>query len=138
MNNAPAEIAKKEKVLKKVKELMEVNLMIGHRGVRLCITNPEIYEMQVRALLEALGEGIKAGKTIKLEITLTDVTDVNELIYMRKTVFEPIKAELEKQYGVEIPYMYGSMVEWVRAVFILLLCNQRPHTGNFLIFQRGC
>jgi len=116
MKNAPAEeIAKKEKVLKKVKELMEVNPMIGHRGVRLGITNPEIYEMQVRALLEALGEGIKAGKTIKLEIMLPNVTDVNELIHMRKTVFEPIKAELEKKYGVSIPYMYGSMVECVRA-----------------------
>ena len=63
----------------------------------------------------ATGEGIKDRKTIKLEIMLPNVTDVNELIHMRKTVFEPIKAELEKHYGVEIPYMYGSMVECVRA-----------------------
>jgi len=116
MKGASAEeLAAKEKVLNKVKELMEVNPMIGHRGVRLGITNPEIYEMQVRALLSAEAECKKENVKVHLEIMLPNVTDPNELIWMREHVFTPIKAEVEKQYGMELEYMYGSMVECVRA-----------------------
>ena len=114
--NAPAaEIEKKEVVLKKVKELMEVNPMIGHRGVRLGITNPEIYTMQVRALFEAEAECKKAGVKVCLEIMLPNVTDVNELTWMRTHVFTPVKEQVERECGTSIEYMYGSMVECVRA-----------------------
>ena len=105
----------KERVLKKVKELMEVNPMIGHRGIRLGITHPEIYEMQARAIFEAEGECIKAGKDIHVECMLPNLTDVNELIWMKANVMDIAHDDAEKKYGVKIPYMYGTMVECVRA-----------------------
>ncbi len=109
------EIAKKEVLLAKVKELMEVNPMIGHRGVRLGITNPEIYSMQVRALMEAEAQCLKEGVKVHLEIMLPNVTDVNELTWMRTNVFTPIREQVEKETGTKLEYMYGSMVECVRA-----------------------
>ena len=108
-------LAEKEEVLKKVKELMEVNPMIGHRGIRLGTTNPEIYEMQIRAFLEATAEVIKEGIKTHAEVMIPNVTEVNELIHLRKTVIEPVRAEVEKKYGIKVPFMYGTMVECVRA-----------------------
>jgi pyruvate,orthophosphate dikinase len=114
-NASESEIQAKEVILNKVKELMEVNPMIGHRGVRLGITNPEIYSMQVRALLEAEAECLKNGVDVHLEVMLPNVTDLNELIWMKERIFLPIKSDVEKQYGTKSKYMYGSMVECVRA-----------------------
>ncbi|GAB1221386.1 hypothetical protein ENUP19_0340G0030 [Entamoeba nuttalli] len=108
-------LAEKEVVLKKVKELMEVNPMIGHRGIRLGTTNPEIYEMQIRAFLEATAEVIKEGVKTHAEIMIPNVTEVNELINLRKNVLEPVHEEVEKKYGIKVPFMYGTMVECVRA-----------------------
>ncbi|MEM3341889.1 MAG: pyruvate, phosphate dikinase, partial [Thermoplasmata archaeon] len=108
-------LAQKEKTLKKVKELSEVNPMIGHRGVRLGITNPEIYEMQVRAILEAGAEMIKSGMKPKIEIMIPNVTDVNELKYMKEKIFAPVEEAVKKETGVEVPYSFGTMVECVRA-----------------------
>ncbi|EMS17619.1 pyruvate,orthophosphate dikinase [Entamoeba histolytica HM-3:IMSS] len=108
-------LAEKEVVLKKVKELMEVNPMIGHRGIRLGTTNPEIYEMQIRAFLEATAEVIKEGIKTHAEIMIPNVTEVNELINLRKNVLEPVHEEVEKKYGIKVPFMYGTMVECVRA-----------------------
>ena len=108
-------LAEKEFVLKKVKELMEVNPMIGHRGIRLGTTNPEIYEMQIRAFLEATAEVIKEGIKTHAEVMIPNVTEVNELTHLRKTVIEPVQKEVEEKYGFKIPFMYGTMVECVRA-----------------------
>jgi len=113
---APAEeIAKKEVVLEKVKELMEVNPMIGHRGIRLGITNPEIYEMQMRAVCEAGAHLTKANIPFHVEVMLPNLTDVNELIWMRKNVIDRVVDEVEKETGVRCPFKYGTMVECVRA-----------------------
>jgi pyruvate,orthophosphate dikinase len=110
-----ADIAPKERVLKKVKELMEVNPMIGHRGIRLGVTNPEIYEMQIKAIIEAGAQCIKDKKEIHVEIMLPNVTDVNELTYMREKVVAPLSEQVEKETGIKVPFMYGTMVECVRA-----------------------
>ena len=116
MAGAPAEeIAKEERTLNKVKELMEVNPMIGHRGIRLGITHPEIYEMQMRAVLEAACDCHDKGIETHVEVMLPNLTDVNELIYMRKNIVDPIVAEIEKERGFRPPFMYGTMVECVRA-----------------------
>ncbi|KAH3758196.1 pyruvate, phosphate dikinase [Pelomyxa schiedti] len=108
-------IIHKTRVMKKVKELMEVNPMIGHRGIRLGVTHPEIYEMQARAILDATAECIKAGKEVHVELMLPNLTDVNELIWMRENVMNRVVAELEAKHNMKIPFMYGTMVECVRA-----------------------
>jgi pyruvate,orthophosphate dikinase len=109
------ELAPKERVLKKVKELMEVNPMIGHRGIRLGITHPDIYAMQMRAVLEAGAIITKQGLEPHIELMLPNLTDVNELIYMREHVVDPLIAQVEKESGVKVPFAYGTMVECVRA-----------------------
>ena len=109
-----AVIARKQLMLKKVRELDEVNPMLGHRGVRLGMTFPEIYDMQIRAILEAAAycqrEGIKASP----EIMVPQVITSQELIRVHKSV-ERILAELESSLGIKIKFKFGSMVETVRA-----------------------
>jgi len=107
-------IAKKELTLRKVRELHEVNPMLGHRGVRLGITYPEIYAMQIRAILEATAECIKEGIDIHPEIMVPQVTTAQELKFVKKSV-DSIQAEIEKSYDVKLKFEFGSMVEVVRA-----------------------
>jgi pyruvate,orthophosphate dikinase len=108
-------IAPKERILKKIKELAEVNPMIGHRGIRLGITHPEIYEMQIRALMQAGAQCIKDKVDIHFEIMMPNVTDVNEIIFMKEHVVDPVVIEVEKETGIKVPFMYGTMIECVRA-----------------------
>ena len=77
-------IAKKELMLKKVKELYEVNPMLGHRGVRLGMSYPEIYQMQIRSILEAAALCAKQGTPILPEIMVPQVITVQELIKVKK------------------------------------------------------
>ena len=107
-------IAKKELMLKKVKELYEVNPMLGHRGVRLGMTYPEIYQMQVRSILEAAALCIKEGTPILPEIMVPQVITVNELKAV-KIYVDQIQEEVEKQYGIVLDFKFGTMVETVRA-----------------------
>ncbi len=107
-------IAKKELTLRKVRELQEVNPMLGHRGVRLGITYPEIYAMQIRAILEATAECLKDGIDIHPEIMVPQVTTAQELKRVKKLV-DSIQAEVETSYDVKLKFEFGSMVEVVRA-----------------------
>ncbi len=107
-------IAKKELMLKKVKELYEVNPMLGHRGVRLGMTYPEIYKMQFRSILEAAALCIKEGTPILPEIMVPQVITVNELKAV-KIYVDQIQEEVEKQYGIVLDFKFGTMVETVRA-----------------------
>ena len=107
-------IAKKELMLKKVKELFEVNPMLGHRGVRLGMTYPEIYQMQIRSILEAAAQCTKQGKLISPEIMVPQVITVKELIKV-KTYVDQLKEEVESQHGISLKFKFGTMVETVRA-----------------------
>ena len=107
-------IAKKELMLKKVRELVESNPMLGHRGVRLGITNPEIYTMQIRAILEAVAECVKEGVAIEPELMVPQVCTVRELERIKAIVDEQ-KAEIEQSYGVALNFKFGTMMEVVRA-----------------------
>jgi len=107
-------IEKKESILKMVRTLFETNPMLGHRGVRLGITFPEIYNMQIRAILEAAAECIKEGDHVCPEIMVPQVCTSQELIRV-KTYVDTIHAEVEKQYGVKVEFKFGTMVEVVRA-----------------------
>lgn len=108
-------ISKKEQMLRKVRELHEVNPMLGHRGVRLGMTYPEIYEMQIRGILEATAECLKAGVDVKPEIMVPQVAIPNELIAVKKMV-ERITLEVEASHGVKLDVVkFGTMIEVVRA-----------------------
>ncbi|MDI6718229.1 MAG: pyruvate, phosphate dikinase [Methanomicrobiales archaeon] len=107
-------IEKKESMLKKVRALHEINPMLGHRGVRLGLTFPEIYAMQIRAILEAAAECQKAGIEVHPEIMAPQVCTAQELKRVREWV-EEIRADVEKANGVRLDVRFGSMLEVVRA-----------------------
>ncbi len=100
---------------RRVLALHENNPMLGHRGVRLGISYPEITEMQVRAILEATAELIKEGKKALPEIMVPVTCTVNELAHQKKIVERVYKEVCEKMKMKKIPYLYGTMIETPRA-----------------------
>jgi pyruvate,orthophosphate dikinase len=102
---------------KRVDALHEVNPMMGLRGVRLGIVFPEISETQFRALFEATAQLMKEGNHPHLEIMVPLTINVKELEH-QKAIAERVKAEVEKQYGLTIEYMYGTMIEIPRATLV--------------------
>jgi pyruvate,orthophosphate dikinase len=107
-------LVKKERMLRKVRELQETNPMLGHRGVRLGITYPEIYEMQIEAILEAAAECAKKGIDVHPEIMVPQVITSQELANVKATV-ERRTAELRKEFGQGVDFKFGTMIETVRA-----------------------
>ncbi|MHA1637412.1 MAG: putative PEP-binding protein, partial [Candidatus Thorarchaeota archaeon] len=101
-------------VKKRGEQLHENNPMMGHRGARLGITYPEVYEMQVRAILEAGIELKKAGKEVQLEIMIPVTIGAAELKSMELTV-QRIHKEVEDATGEKIEFLYGTMIEIPRA-----------------------
>ncbi|MCB1758420.1 MAG: pyruvate, phosphate dikinase, partial [Gammaproteobacteria bacterium] len=107
-------IAKKETMLRKVRALFETNPMLGHRGVRLGITFPEIYSMQIRAALEAAADCSKKGIDVHPQIMVPQVCTAEELKYVKKHV-DQILAEVEAECGHKLNFRFGTMIEVVRA-----------------------
>jgi len=107
-------LARKEAMLKKVHLLSEVNPMLGHRGVRLGITYPEIYAMQIQAVLEAAAECVKEGIRVEPEIMVPQVCTVEELKRVQALV-DAARRDVESRVGVKLDFKFGSMVEVVRA-----------------------
>ncbi len=107
-------IHKKEKTLKKVRALSEVNPMLGHRGVRLGITYPEIYSMQIQAILEAAALCAREGIEVYPEIMVPQVATVEELVRIHSYV-KRIHQVVELTHGINVGYKFGSMLEVVRA-----------------------
>jgi len=107
-------IVKKETMLKKVRALYEVNPMLGHRGVRLGITFPEIYSMQIRAVLEAAAECVLEGIEVHPEVMVPQVCTAQELRRVREYV-DGLKKAVEAHYGVTVNLKFGTMMEVVRA-----------------------
>ena len=84
--------------------------MLGHRSVRMAITNPEIPEMQIKAVLDAAAELIKEGKHPKPEIEIPLVIIAPEV----KAILEiavKVAAQVKKEQGIAVPYALGTMVE---------------------------
>jgi len=99
-----------------VNELKEVNPMLGHRGVRLGMTYPEIYEMQVRALFEAVVHlKQKEGINIVPEIMIPQVSTAKEVQWVKERIEEVRREISEKNGGTELNYRLGTMIEVVRA-----------------------
>jgi pyruvate,orthophosphate dikinase len=107
-------IVKKEQMLKKVHELHEVNPMLGHRGVRLGLTYPEIYKMQIQAILEATAECQEAGIEVRPEIMVPQVCTAEELRQVKLFVDE-LQETIEASYKVKLNFKFGTMIEVVRA-----------------------
>lgn len=102
-------------VLKKKRdELHEFNPMLGHRGCRLGITFPEIYEMQVYAIMEAACEVAKEGVKVYPEIMIPLVGHYKELEMLREMTVR-VADEVMKQYGITLKYLVGTMIELPRA-----------------------
>ncbi len=99
----------------KVESLHEFNPMLGHRGCRLAITYPEIYDMQVQAIMEAACELIKnEGYDIVPEIMIPLVSEVKELAILRASAIR-VADEVIARYGVAVTYLIGTMIELPRA-----------------------
>ncbi len=100
------ELAEKKKLLARVEQLHEFNPMLGHRGVRLGITYPEITEMQARAIMEAACQLNKEGLKVVPEIMIPLVGDVREL-RDQKVIVDRVAAEVMKEQGVKIKTWSG-------------------------------
>ncbi|HHH42527.1 MAG TPA: pyruvate, phosphate dikinase [Gammaproteobacteria bacterium] len=107
-------IEKKEAMLKKVRALYEVNPMLGHRGVRLGLSFPEIYSMQISAILEAAAECRKEGFDVQPEIMVPQVCTSQELKRVKSYV-DAVHAVVENKYGLKVDFKFGSMMEVVRS-----------------------
>jgi len=113
------ELAKKmdtdiETIKKRVGRLKEANPMLGHRGCRLGITYPEIYQMQVKAILEAALEVKKEGKEVIPNIMIPLAGDVNEVKNIKEKVVKPVHDEVFAD-NEELDYKVGTMIEIPRA-----------------------
>jgi pyruvate,orthophosphate dikinase len=106
-----------EELRKRAEALRENNPMLGHRGVRLGVTYPEVTEMQVRAILEAAGELIKEGKKAYPEIMIPVTCAETELTHQKQLV-DKVAKEVKAKLGVRIPYLYGTMIEIPRAALV--------------------
>lgn len=120
-------IAKKQLMLKKVRDLYEVNPMLGHRGVRLGMSYPEIYKMQIRSILEAAALCTKKGLAILPEIMVPQVITAQELKKVKGYVLE-IQQEIEHHYGIRLNFKFGTMIETVRA------CTRAGHLAEIAEF----
>ena len=107
-------LAEKRTLLRRVEQLHEFNPMLGHRGVRLGISYPEITEMQTRAIIEAAAQLAKEGLVVVPEIMIPLVSDVREL-RDQKTVVDRMAQLVMAEQGVTVDYLVGSMIEVPRA-----------------------
>lgn len=119
-----------EDIQKRGEGLHEVNPMMGHRGVRLGVTYPEISETQFRAIFTATAELIKEGFDPHPEIMIPVTIIVHELDY-QKQICDRVHAEVEKATGVKINYLYGTMIEIPRAA---LMAERMAATAQFFSF----
>ncbi|KYG62735.1 pyruvate, phosphate dikinase [Bdellovibrio bacteriovorus] len=103
-----------ERLRAKVKSLHEFNPMLGHRGCRLAITFPEIYQMQVRAIAEAACMLIGEGKKLVPEIMIPLVATDKELDILRVSAINEVK-KVQQEKGVKFDYLVGTMIELPRA-----------------------
>ena len=120
-----------QELRRRLLELAEANPMLGHRGCRLGITYPEIYEMQARAIFEgALEAGKETGEHVIPEIMVPLVAMKAELDYL-KTRIVSVAEQVSKEHGVEIAYHVGTMIELPRAA---LMAGEIAETAEFFSF----
>ena len=122
---------KPEDITKRGEALHESNPMMGHRGVRLGVTYPEVSEMQIRAIFESAAELMQEGKQPHAEIMVPVTCDVSELDFTKKIV-DRVYSEVISKFGIKaIEYKYGTMIEIPRAC---LLSERMANTAEFFSF----
>ena len=119
-----------EVVTRRAADLHETNPMLGHRGCRLAITYPEIYEMQTRAIFEAACDVAANGKSVHPEVMIPLVAGREELTRLRALVVETADAVLA-QRDVKLTYHVGTMIELPRAA---LLAGEIAEDAEFFSF----
>jgi pyruvate,orthophosphate dikinase len=124
------EINQTKIVLKRARELAEINPMMGHRGVRVGITYPEIYEMQIRAVFDALVELTKKKVKAHPQIMIPQISSIAELNHIKK-IYDSIKKETESKHKMKLKINFGTMIEVVRAA---LTANELATTAEFFSF----
>jgi pyruvate,orthophosphate dikinase len=117
-------------IFNRARELAEINPMMGHRGVRVGITYPEIYEMQIRAVFEAAAFLAKKKVKAHPQIMIPQVSSIAELNHIKK-IYDDIKAEIEKKYKMKLSINFGTMIEVVRAA---LTAHELAQTAEFFSF----
>ena len=121
---------KTKRVLDRARELAEVNPMMGHRGVRVGITYPEIYRMQITAVFEAAAELAKKKVNAKPQIMIPQVGSIAELNYI-KSIYNEVKKQMQKKYKMKFKINFGTMLEVVRAC---LTSDELADTAEFFSF----
>ena len=124
------ELKKKELLLKKVRQLDEFNPMLGHRGCRLGMVYPEIYEMQATAIFYAAAKLADKGMEVQPEIMIPLVGHVNELKQMRQLVIDAAE-KVQEETGKQFEYTIGTMIEIPRAA---LTADQIAEEADFFSF----
>ena len=124
------EIEESERLIKRVEALHEANPMLGLRGVRLAIVFPELPEMQIRAIFQAVAEVHADGLEAKPEIMIPLTGNIAELQPM-KDLAEELAAEYAEQHGIEVDYKFGTMVETPRAA---LTATELAEIAEFFSF----
>ena len=119
-----------ESLKARIESLEELNPMLGHRGVRLGVTYPEIPAMQARAIFEAAADLTKEGVEVFPEVMIPLVGTVQELNMMRDICVE-IAQSVMKEYGVEFKYLIGTMIEIPRACVV---ADEIAKTAEFFSF----
>jgi pyruvate,orthophosphate dikinase len=118
-------------IQQQIQSLRETNPMLGHRGVRLAISYPEITMMQVKAIFEACAELIKNKKKILPEIMVPVTIDSHELQHQKKIIMEAYQ-QVCKEYKLKsIPFHFGTMIETPRAA---ILANELAIQSDFFSF----
>ena len=121
---------KTQRVLDSARELAEINPMMGHRGVRVAITYPEIYKMQITAVFEAAAELAKKKVNAKPQIMIPQVGSLAELNYI-KSIYDDVKKQMEQKYKKKFKINFGTMLEVVRAC---LTSDELVNTAEFFSF----
>jgi pyruvate,orthophosphate dikinase len=120
-----------QNIRQRAEGLHESNPMMGHRGVRLGVTYPEVSEMQIRAILEAAAELRAEGRKALPEIMIPVTCTVNELKNQQRLV-EKVKAEVMKKFGLKrLDFLVGTMIEIPRAA---LTANRMAEAAEFFSF----
>ena len=129
-NKKGENISETKKVLERAKELAEINPMMGHRGVRVGITYPEIYRMQITAVFEAAVDLAKKKINAKPQIMVPQVGSIAELNNI-KDIYDEVKSEIQKKYKMRLNINFGTMLEVVRAC---LTSGELAKTAEFFSF----
>ncbi len=128
--NSTVGLEQTKTILNRARDLAEINPMMGHRGVRVGITYPEIYRMQIIAVFEAAAELANQKVDARPQIMIPQVSSIAELNHIKR-IYDEIKSEMEQKYKQKLKIDFGTMLEVVRAC---LTAQELADTAEFFSF----